>query len=98
MELNQIGQIVQNVHDGRSLLPNRHHHRLHKKIMTAIGTSINPNVGKEQMWMVLAPLVFGVLVEDDDGPSDVGLIVVRGVVPVGEGAWRWFFSANPTLN
>jgi hypothetical protein len=50
--------------------------------------------------MVLAPLVFGAFVEDvdDDGPGDVGLIVVRGVVPVEEGAWRWFFSANPTLN
>jgi hypothetical protein len=61
--------------------------------------SINPNVGKEWLGIVWVPLLFAVLVEVDDGPR-VGSIVVFGMVPVGveEGAWRWLFSAKPTLN
>jgi len=54
---------------------------------------MNPNVDKEWLGIVWEPLVFVVLVEVDDD-----LIVVCGMVPVGEGAWRWFFSANPMIN
>lgn len=54
---------------------------------------MNPNIGKEWLGIVWEPPLFVVLVEVDDG-----LIIVWGMVPVGGRAWRWIFSANPTLN
>ena len=75
----------------------------HKKtiITTAIETATNPNV--DELWIVArAPL----LLELDEGLEVelvVELVVCDGegvVVEVvfGAAAWRWTFSANPTLN